>query len=214
MKISTRNKLFTIGHSSHQLEYFFSLLKKQDINFLVDVRSVPFSKYTPQFNKEDLKKFLLGNGIYYLFMGQEFGARREDTSLYTDEGYLNFEKVAKSKLFNVGIERIITGIEKGFRIAFMCTEKDPVDCHRNILVARAFYKLNYAIDNILENGKIQDQASLEKRLLDMYFPDRMQQTLFDSGETMSDTELINEAYRLRNKDIGYRIVEERESITI
>ena len=94
----------------------------------------------------------------------------------------------------------------------MCAEKDPIDCHRSILVAREFHKLNYSVNNILENGKIQTQEDLEKRLLDMYFPDRMQLTLFDVEERKSDSELIEQAYRLRNKDMGYSIAEEKENI--
>jgi len=82
----------------------------------------------------------------------------------------------------------------------MCTEKDPIDCHRNILVARELYKHNYSIKNIFENGEIQTQDCLEKRLLDMYFPNWKQPTLFENKA--SDLELINQAYRLRNKDIG------------
>jgi uncharacterized protein (DUF488 family) len=173
---------------------------------------MPYSKYTPQFNVNGLKRFLNSNGLHYMFLGEELGARREDRSLYTIEGYLDFEKVSKTHLFNLGIERIETGIEKGCHIALMCAEKDPIDCHRSILVAREFHKLNYSVNNILENGKIQTQEDLEKRLLDMYFPDRMQLTLFDVEERKSDSELIEQAYRLRNKDMGYSIAEEKENI--
>ncbi len=206
------SKIYTIGHSSHKIEFFLNLLKSNNINCLVDVRSMPYSKYTPQFNVNGLKRFLNSNGLHYMFLGEELGARREDRSLYTIEGYLDFEKVSKTHLFNLGIERIETGIEKGCHIALMCAEKDPIDCHRSILVAREFHKLNYSVNNILENGKIQTQEDLEKRLLDMYFPDRMQLTLFDVEERKSDSELIEQAYRLRNKDMGYSIAEEKENI--
>ncbi|MCG9969832.1 DUF488 domain-containing protein [Pelotomaculum terephthalicicum JT] len=207
------NKIYTIGHSSHKLENFLHLLKIHSINCLIDVRSMPHSKYTPQFNKDELRRFLLSNSIHYIFMGNEFGARREDKSLYTKEGYLDFDKVTNTSLFKAGIERIKTGIKKDFKIALMCTEKDPIDCHRNILIAREFHKLDYSIDNILENGEIQNQDFIEKRLLDMYFPNRMQQTLFDIIDgRKNDSELIDQAYKLRNRDIGYSIVE-KESLT-
>jgi len=208
------NSVYTIGHSSYRLKFFLSLLTKHGINCLVDVRSMPYSKYASQFNKDELRKFLINNSIRYIFMGKEFGARREDKSLYTKEGYLDFEKVANTSLFNTGIERVRTGMEKNFRIVLMCMEKDPIDCHRNILVAREFHRLNYGINNILENGEIQTQAFIEKRLLDMYFPNRMQLTLFDVIEDRkNDTELIDHAYRLRNRDMGYSIVGEKESLT-
>lgn len=205
--------IYTIGHSSHRIEYFLYLLKKYGINCLVDVRSIPYSKYTPQFNIDALKRFFPSNGIHYIFMGKEFGARREDRSLFTEEGYLDFEKVSETSLFVFGIERIKKGIGKKFNIALMCMEKDPIDCHRNILVAREFHKKNYGVNNILENGEIQTQEYIEKRLLDMYFPNRMQQTIFDVETTKSDEELINQAYRLRNRDIGYSIAGGKESMT-
>ena len=143
-------------------------------------------------------------------MGKELGARRKDKDLYSEEGYLDFEKVYESDLFNLGIQRVKDGIEKGFIVALMCTEKDPIDCHRNILVARKLYGQNYKVNNILINGEIQTQDYIEERLLDMYFPNRMQLALFsDTTATDNNKEMINKAYRLRNKDIANSIFEEK-----
>lgn len=205
-------ELYTVGHSLHKIELFLNLLGKFGVNCLVDVRSAPYSKYAPQFNINELKFLLKHKGIYYMFMGNELGARREDRMLYSTEGYLDFEKVRMTSLFTLGIERIRTGIEKGFNVALMCTEKDPIDCHRNILVAREFYKQNYVINNILENGNLESQEHIEERLLDKYFPNRMQQSLFCLEEEKSDEDLINEAYKLRNKDIGYSIANKKEGL--
>ncbi len=205
------NQIYTIGHSTHNIDYFLKLLNSHSISCLVDVRSIPYSKYTPQFNMSEIKIFSNINKIYYIFMGNEFGARRKDKELYSDEGYLDFEKVSRSSLFISGMDRVKTGLEKGFNIALMCKERDPIDCHRNILVTREFHKQNYKVNNILEDGKIQNQEHIEKRLLDMYFPNGYQQTLFDDPGR-NDLELINESYKLRNKDIGYRIVEKKESL--
>lgn len=204
--------IFTIGHSSYNIEKFLALIRLQDIDCIADVRSIPYSKYTPQYNKENLTIFSKNNGILYIFLGKELGARREDNSLYTPEGYLDFEKVSKAEIFQASIERLKSGIEKGFKIALMCSEKDPIDCHRNIMVAREFYKDGYRVCNILEDGSLQSQDIIEKRLLDMYFPDRMQPTLFDAIEKKSEAELIIDAYRLRNKDIGYYISEMESGI--
>ncbi len=199
-------KIYTIGHSNHLSNFFLSLLRKHEITCVVDVRSVPFSKYTPQYNKDDLKRFLHENKVYYIFMGEELGARRSDKLLYSSDGNLDFDKVSKTRLFQSGIDRIKSGIEKGYNIAVMCTEKDPIECHRNILVARELYRQNIEINNILENGKIQTQEQIEERLLDLYFPNRMQQTLFDSFGINSDNkELIKKAYIYRNRDIAYNI---------
>jgi len=198
--------LYTIGHSKHSKQYFLKLLRLNMINCIVDVRSTPFSKFSPQFNKDELKQFLNNSGVYYIHMGEEFGARQKDKKLYTTEGYLDFEKTAKSKQFIKGVDRISKGIDKGLKIAFMCTEKDPIDCHRNILVANEFYKNNYNIENILENGNHEDQKHLEKRLLDMYFPNRQQLNFIDLNKNnKTEEELIKEAYKLRNRDIGYSL---------
>ena len=208
-------KIFTIGHSTHTIEHFLYLLDLHKINCVVDVRSTPYSKYASQFNTNQLNNILKENNIYYIFMGKELGARWEDKGLYNKEGYLDFEKVRETHLFNSGIERVENGIDKGFNIALMCTEKDPIDCHRTILIAPKFYSLGYEINNILENGDIQTQADVEIRLMDMYFPNRMQVTIFEVlGDQKSETQFINEAYKLRNRDIGYNLEKEKIQISL
>ena len=139
--------IFTVGHSSHKINHFLKLLQMHSVNCLIDVRSRPYSKYAPQFNMDKIQDILNNNHIHYIFMGKELGAKREDRTLYTSEGYLDFEKVRETSLFISGIDRIKNGLEKGYNIALMCTEKDPIDCHRNILVARELYKHNYSIKN-------------------------------------------------------------------
>lgn len=197
--------IYTIGHSLHSHNNFSRHLSRYHINCVVDVRSVPFSKHAPQFNMNEIKHFLKVHGIYYIFMGEEFGARRTDKSLFTFEGYLDFEKVMASSLFISGMERVKSGLGQGYNIALMCTEKDPIDCHRNILVARAFHRHNFNILNIFENGTTETQQQLEERLLNIYFPNRKQKTLLDilEGEASIDG-LLEQAYRMKNRDIGYR----------
>jgi uncharacterized protein (DUF488 family) len=205
------DEIYTIGHSSYTQEQFLELLLQYQINCIVDVRSIPYSKYASQFNKEEIKRFLKNRSIYYVFMGKELGARREDRNLYTNEGYLDFEKTSKTLSFLNGIERIETGIEKGYRIAIMCKEKDPIDCHRNILVARKLYIQGYKVLNILESGLLESQEDLEIRLLNIYFPERDQLSISDiySNRVYDSKFLINEAYKLRNKEIGYCIDKEQ-----
>ncbi|SHJ79946.1 DUF488 domain-containing protein [Paramaledivibacter caminithermalis] len=198
------NILYTIGHSNLTTENFLKLLRKYGVNCVVDVRSTPYSKFTPQFNEIELKNFLNQNGVYYIGMGREFGARRNSKNLYTMDGYLDFEKVKKDADFILGVNRIKKGVKKGYHIAFMCTEKNAIDCHRNILVAKYFYDLGYDIKNINHNGDYISQEEINELLLDMYFPRRNEISLFDS-ENLSDEELLKEAYKKRNKDIGYSI---------
>lgn len=195
--------LYTIGHSTHSIGKFISLINIYNINCIVDIRSTPYSKAAPQFNMDKLASDLHNLNIYYLYMGKELGARHKDKNIYTREGYLDFEAVAKQEFFRQGIARVMKGVEKGFRIALMCSEKDPFDCHRSILVAKEFYERGYEIKHILENGDVISQADIEERLIDFYFPQRNQMSLFDGLDELSDRQLIRGAYKLRNKDIGY-----------
>jgi uncharacterized protein (DUF488 family) len=206
-------ELFTVGHSQHTLEYFMDLLKKQGVNYVLDVRSTPYSKYAEQFNRENVCNLLQRANITYSFMGKYFGARPEDKLLYNDDGYLDFEKVTQSEKFNVGIKSVLLGLEQGNNIALMCTEKDPLDCHRAIMVARAFNLEGIKVKHILSNGNIQTQRVLDKRLLEKYFPDRGQLSLFSYDNEISDDEYIRQAYRKRNREIGYHL-QRNESVAI
>ena len=192
--------IYTIGHSNYQLEYFLKLLNVFKINIIVDVRGIPYSKYASQYNKESIQRYLQKNNIQYIFMGEELGARSKDPSLYSLGGKLNFEQLSKTKLFNIGIDRIKNGINKGYNIAIMCTEKEPIDCHRSILVARKLHDQGIEIYHILENGNHKTHKQLEQELLDFYFTERMQISLFEENNYMN---LIEKAYLCKNKEIGY-----------
>lgn len=197
-------KLYTIGHSVHQVETFIGFLKTYGIDYILDVRSVPYSKFTKQFNKESIEKELFPSGISYFHMGEYFGARPSDKSLYNKSGYLDFEKVKKSAAFNKGVDNVLLGLDRGHVICLMCTEKDPIDCHRAILIARAFEERNIPVEHILSDGSLQTQEVLNERLIARYFPDAGQMSLFpDKSPTNSDV-LIKLSYEQRNADIGYR----------
>lgn len=198
-------ELFTIGHSQYRISYFISLLDKYQIDYILDVRSVPYSKYAEQYNKENINRELKMARIKYSFMGKYFGARPQNIEFYNNEGYLDFERVRKSKDFNKGIENVVLGLNQGHRIALMCTEKEPVDCHRAILVARAFEMQKIYAKHILPNGEILTQQQLNEQLLQKYFPDREQLSLFTYGKQMSEEEYLAEAYKKRNSEIGYCI---------
>lgn len=197
--------LYTIGHSQHEFEYFGNLLKKYQISYLLDVRSTPYSKYAETYNKEHLSSLLATKGVQYSFMGKFFGARPDNVELYNEEGYLDFEKVVCSDLFIKGMENVNLGLKRGNNIALMCTEKDPMDCHRAIMVARAFSLNGIDVRHILSNGKLQTQQELDERLLDKYFPNRAQLSIFNYDKVISAEENIKLAYRKRNKEIGYHL---------
>lgn len=195
--------LFTIGHSQHKIEYFMCLLKEHKINYVLDVRSTPYSKHISQYNKENIKRELNRFGIEYYPMGEYFGARSTEDALYSPKGYLDFEKIFHSAKFIKGMENTKLGIEQGNTLALMCLEKDPIDCHRAIMVARAFDIEGIEVNHILDNGKLQTQKQLNERLVDKYFSDRAQLSLFDFENTLTEEDYIKKAFQKRNMEIGY-----------
>jgi len=202
--------IYTVGHSTSPNPVFLKILNKFKITCIVDVRSVPFSRHAPQFNKDELMRFLKKHGIQYVYMGEEFGARREDKSLYTPQGYLDFELTRRSALFLKGIDRINKGLENGFTIALMCTEKQAMDCHRGILVGKGLADVGFEVVHIGYNDKTMTQEQLERALLNCYYPET---NMFADqlGEPLHDEELIAEAYRRRNYEIGFRGNEDKEA---
>ena len=200
--------LFTIGHSQHDIEYFIKMLRKYNVNYVLDVRSTPYSKYAEQYNRENIEKYISRNGIQYSFMGKFFGARPSEKELYCAEGYLDFERVRKSERFIKGFNNVMLGLQRGYNIAFMCTEKDPFDCHRAIMVARAFDLAGVEVNHVLADGDLQHQNKLNERLLNKYFPERDQIEFFDYLNKTETTDYLSRAYQLRNKEIGYHLENE------
>jgi uncharacterized protein (DUF488 family) len=199
-------RVYSIGHSVYPNDFFLSQLRKNEIDCVVDVRSTPFSKYASQYNKDKIREYLKRNGLRYLFMGEELGARRSDLTLYNVDGFVDYEKVSRSYLFLTGIERIMAGLQRGYSIALMCTEKDPIVCHRAILVGKGLQDCGCVVSHIKEDGDTETQSQLEERMLNHYFPDWGQQSLFiDQENDYSRNDIVNKSYRLKNADIGYRL---------
>jgi len=157
-----KNTIYTIGHSNLDSDEFTSLLKKNSIDVIADVRSQPYSKFHPQFNKEFLEKSLLQKGIQYVFMGKEFGARRDETSCYVN-GKVSYQRVWELPLFKKGIDRIKKGVNK-YNIALMCAEYDPKMCHRTILVGRFIEKIGITVEHILKNGDVINHKKPRTRI--------------------------------------------------
>ena len=189
--------IFTIGCSTHSQDSFISLLRHHEITVIVDVRSVPYSRHTAHFNREVLQKYLALNKISYLFMGAEFGARREEPQTYT-QNQVDFEKVFELSIFGKGIQRLKTGLAKGHKIALMCTEKDPIDCHRSIMVTRYISeKLQLPVAHIHFDGSIETNRLFEQRLKEL------------TGEkmdlfTQDEHTLLRRAYRKVESRIAYK----------
>lgn len=199
--ITEAGQLYTIGHSTLPEGRFIELLKHFRIAYLLDVRSTPFSRYVPQYNKDRIENTLYGSGIQYAHMGKFFGARQENKAFYNAEGYLDFERFRESAQFKAGLNNVKKGLTK-YNIALMCTEKNPIDCHRAIMVTRGFALDGIQAKHILHDLTSITQEEINHQLLNRYFPNRDQISMFREEEKTQE-DLLVLAYRKRNKEIGY-----------
>ena len=159
-----KQPLYTIGHGNRKPEDFLFLLKSFGIEYLVDVRSQPYSKFNPAFNQNDLKHFLEQNGIKYVFMGETIGGRPKDRTCYDAEGKVNYEIVQSREFFKEGLERLKTAYEKELNVVIMCSESKPCECHRSKLIGRALISQSVVLEHIDEHGKLKDQATVINEL--------------------------------------------------
>lgn len=194
-------KIYTVGHSNHEMDYFLELINHFGITCIVDVRSVAASAYNPQFNGTNLAGFLKSENIIYMHFAEEFGARHNDPELLDEEGKVDFEKVRKSYNFKKGVERLWKGVEKGFKIALMCSEGEPFDCHRFSMVTVALKAEGFDIYHILKDKTLQTNQELEQRLLKKYDKKIPKPNIFETQ--INPEQQLKVAYRLRNKEIAY-----------
>jgi len=196
-------ELYTIGHSNHEAEKLVDYLKTFHISLVCDVRSQPYSKFNPQYNREPFQKSLEAAGIKYKFFGKELGPRKSDADLFVD-GRIEYHLIAKSFEFQQGLEQLFILMETE-RIALMCAEKDPLQCHRTILICRHLRKDIESIRHILDDGSLEAHSETEKRLLRLFGTDPDQLNIF---ENMDD--LIEKAYNRQAEKIAYTAKEDRE----
>ncbi|MBC6004556.1 MAG: DUF488 domain-containing protein [Paeniclostridium sordellii] len=198
-------KIFAIGHSNYPYEKFIEMIKKYGIDCVVDIRETPYSKYNTQYNREILRENLKSSGFTYVYMGHEFGAKRQTKESYNDEGYADFEKVIKEELFLKGIERITKGLQMGYKIVLLGAMQEPIRCHRSIMLGKYLNEKGFDVKYIMHEGNIVNQDYIEEDLLNKYFSDRNQLSI-DSllGTDKSREEMIEEGYKLANKEIGHR----------
>lgn len=187
--------VYTIGHSTHSIDAFLGLLGLNGISAICDVRSSPYSRFNPQFNKDALSKSLRDHGIKYVFLGKELGARSNDPSCYCD-GRVQYDALAKTELFRSGIERVRVGVERGYKMALMCAEKDPLDCHRTVLVSRNLEYEGFDVLHILSDGSLETQAEAAARLVKQFKLN--QDDLFLSPQDVTD-----KAFHKQEEKIAY-----------
>jgi uncharacterized protein (DUF488 family) len=155
--------IYTIGHSNHSALRFIDLLRGAEIECVADVRSTPFSRRNPQFSQKALAASLKDASIEYWFLGDALGARPKDADCYED-GKVSYARIAATPAFQEAIGALIDE-SHAKRIALMCAEKEPLDCHRTILVGRALVRHGTELWHILADGRIELRADLEQRLL-------------------------------------------------
>ncbi|MBX9879956.1 MAG: DUF488 domain-containing protein [Candidatus Obscuribacterales bacterium] len=153
-------RVFTIGHSNQSIESFIDQLAKFKIEAIADVRSSPYSKYTPHFSKDNLKLSLQTAGLKYVFLGRELGGMPKDESFYDEDGHVLYWKIAESEAFKTAIERLSKG-STTFTIALLCGEEDPSGCHRRLLVAKVLQDNGIDVGHIRGNGSVHSESDLQ-----------------------------------------------------
>lgn len=186
--------VFTVGHSTHSQSRFLRLLRSAEITAIADVRSSPWSRHCPHFNRPDLKSFLRQNGLDYRYFGKQLGGRPSDPSLF-DGGIADYQAMARTPLFQEGLQRVVSGAQK-HRLALMCSEQDPLDCHRCLLVGRSLSEKGLTVSHLLATGGAISQVQVEERLLAL------------SGQDKADffapyPERVDAAYKSRSRKVAY-----------
>lgn len=189
-------EVFTIGHSNHSMADFLSLLKRHQITALADVRSAPFSRYAPHFNKAPLVQALGRYEIKYVFLGNELGGRSDDPSCY-DHGRVQYAHLAQTTSFGCGIGLVVKGATSE-RIVLMCAEKDPLNCHRALLVAPPLIERGVDVQHIRSDGSLESHNSAMLRLLDM--SGLPQADLFHNTEDLIDEAMTRQEARIAYTD--------------
>jgi uncharacterized protein (DUF488 family) len=189
--------LLTIGHSNLPVDKFQAMLRAHDVTAVADVRSVPFSRRFPWFSSRPLSERLQSKGIAYVMMGDTLGGRPANPALYRD-GIADYEAMAGTADFHTGIDRVIAEMTR-HRLCLMCSEREPLDCHRCLLVGRALAERGCTIGHILGDGSIEPHSATEERLLAGLRP---------GGDLFGDRDSrLAEAYRWRARRIAARLAD-------
>jgi len=152
--------VYTAGFSNLPQRSFLSNLHSHGIQVLVDVRSKPYASYTPHFNKDQIEAAATASGLRYLYLGQELGGMPDNPGFYDDEGYVLYDRIAATEGFQVGIKRLLDGLNKGYSLALTCGEDNPRGCHRRLLLGKVLREQGVAVAHILSNGTLISEAEL------------------------------------------------------
>jgi uncharacterized protein (DUF488 family) len=209
-----RVRLYTVGHSNQTLSQLVGLLQQHGINAVADVRSMPYSRRLPQFNRPELEAEFPKHGIRYVFLGEELGARREEESAY-DGLQAAYERVAQLPAFREGLSRVLKGLGRGLTLALLCAERDPLTCHRAVLVSRHLQARGVDVQHILGDGSLESHQQLEQRMrralqklgvLEVSGGDVQLDLLgreVPQGRLITPADELEEAYRQQGRRIAY-----------
>ena len=153
-------KIFTIGHGGRTLDEIVEQLRDKGVRFVVDVRSQPYSRYQPEFSKEALDRGLANAELQYLFMGDQLGGRPDDPSCYTENGNVDYDKCRLRPLFQEGVQRLLTGFERGYSLALLCSEGNPEKCHRSGLIGDELNDRGVEVVHLLPDGGVKLQPEV------------------------------------------------------
>lgn len=166
--------VWSLGHSNHDIDRFTELLVGHEVRVVADVRTSPFSRFSPQFNREALTRSLRQRGVEYVFLGRELGGRPDGSSFYDEEGHVRYDRLSASPMFAEGVRRLLSGASRT-RVAMVCSEGDPAQCHRHLLIARVLHERGVEVTHILPDGSTAGYQAVAERT-------PVQRALFDDEE--------------------------------
>jgi uncharacterized protein (DUF488 family) len=196
--MNAEHRIYSIGYGNRPFDDFLKLLRRHRIDAVADVRSTPHSARFPDFSQPSFESRAKSEGLKYVFLGDLLGARPSDPELY-ENGRASYDAMARSSAFRQGLERVESGSEK-FSIALLCAEKDPIDCHRAILIARHLIREGYNVTHVDADGELETHSELELRLLKLYKLD--QTSLFGADSVAA---VLSEAYDRRGRELAYDV---------
>jgi uncharacterized protein (DUF488 family) len=185
--------IFTIGHSNHSIERFLDLLREHGVTTIADVRSTPASRFNPQYNRKALEKSLASAGMAYEFLGAELGARTQDPDCH-ENGRVSYRRLAATDTFRSGLERLMS-IGDDQRVAIMCAEHEPLDCHRTILVGHALAHRGVHIVHILRDGTLETDEAANERLV--------QRLGLGHDDLFAGQDLVERAYEIQAARVAW-----------
>jgi uncharacterized protein (DUF488 family) len=182
--------IYTIGYGAREIKEFLAVLKSQQIDFLIDIRSKPYSRYKPEFSKQALQRNLQAQGIRYVFMGDTLGGQPDDRECYDEDDKVDYEKIRDKPFYQEGIGRLRQVWQNQLRVVLMCSEGKPEMCHRSKLIGQTLVNQDMSVAHIDEHDQLINQEDVLLRLnkgqpslFDDFFKHTSRKKYREDGET-------------------------------